>query len=119
MRKNILSQAKTALGGVKSLSQPHPLRLQSSSGFLLVGTWLSLVEHSLGVRGVGSSNLPVPTILVFVHLDCQPVDSHCTHSGAEKPSKKTSVSAQNLENKELEIFLPPRSMVLKVVTGKI
>src|SRR5205814_5281747 len=29
-----------------------------------VGTWLSLVEHSLGVRGVGSSNLPVPTILV-------------------------------------------------------
>ena len=31
------------------------------SGFLPVGTWLSLVEHSLGVRGVGSSNLPVPT----------------------------------------------------------
>jgi hypothetical protein len=30
-----------------------------------VGTWLSLVEHSLGVRGVGSSNLPVPTILLF------------------------------------------------------
>jgi hypothetical protein len=29
---------------------------------LVVGTWLSLVEHSLGVRGVGSSNLPVPTI---------------------------------------------------------
>src|ERR1051325_10192379 len=27
-----------------------------------VGTWLSLVEHSLGVGGVGSSNLPVPTI---------------------------------------------------------
>src|SRR5580700_4826100 len=31
-------------------------------GFPAVGTWLSLVEHSLGVRGVGSSNLPVPTI---------------------------------------------------------
>jgi hypothetical protein len=29
-----------------------------------VGTWLSLVEHSLGVRGVGSSNLPVPTNLL-------------------------------------------------------
>ena len=29
-----------------------------------VGTWLSLVEHSLGVRGVGSSNLPVPTISI-------------------------------------------------------
>jgi hypothetical protein len=28
---------------------------------LILGTWLSLVEHSLGVRGVGSSNLPVPT----------------------------------------------------------
>lgn len=33
-----------------------------------VGTWLSLVEHSLGVRGVGSSNLPVPTIRIK-HLE--------------------------------------------------
>ncbi len=33
-----------------------------TADFLVVGTWLSLVEHSLGVRGVGSSNLPVPTI---------------------------------------------------------
>src|SRR5258708_112145 len=32
-----------------------------SAASFLVGTWLSLVEHSLGVRGVGSSNLPVPT----------------------------------------------------------
>ena len=32
--------------------------------FRCVGTWLSLVEHSLGVRGVGSSNLPVPTIKI-------------------------------------------------------
>ena len=30
-----------------------------------VGMWLSLVEHSLGVRGVGSSNLPIPTITSF------------------------------------------------------
>ena len=30
-----------------------------------VGTWLSLVEHSLGVRGVASSNLAVPTITLF------------------------------------------------------
>jgi hypothetical protein len=37
----------------------------SYSGFLFVGTWLSLVEHSLGVRGVGSSNLPVPTKLLI------------------------------------------------------
>ena len=37
----------------------HPSRLDC------VGTWLSLVEHSLGVRGVGSSNLPVPTINSF------------------------------------------------------
>ncbi len=45
--------------GVEFLSQPR-------SNFLFgpVGTWLSLVEHSLGVRGVGSSNLPVPTILL-------------------------------------------------------
>jgi hypothetical protein len=33
-----------------------------------VGTWLSLVEHSLGVRGVGSSNLPVPTIIKISNL---------------------------------------------------
>ena len=46
-----------------------------------VGTWLSLVEHSLGVRGVGSSNLPVPTINLQIPnslrtgsplLDCRP-----------------------------------------------
>jgi hypothetical protein len=36
-----------------------------------------------------------------------------------KSLKKTLRSAQNLENKGLEIFLPPRSMVLKGVTGKI
>ena len=35
------------------------------SGDTSVGTWRSLVAHSLGVRGVGSSNLPVPTILSF------------------------------------------------------
>jgi hypothetical protein len=34
-------------------------------------------------------------------------------------TKKTLVSAQNIENKGPEIFLPPRSMVLKVVRGKI
>src|SRR6185437_1025624 len=48
---------------VEFQSQPHPL-VHCSSFFadsFLVGTWLSLVEHSLGVRGVGSSNLPVPT----------------------------------------------------------
>jgi hypothetical protein len=33
--------------------------------------------------------------------------------------KKTLVSPQNLENKRPEIFPPPRSMVLKVVTGTI
>jgi hypothetical protein len=33
--------------------------------------------------------------------------------------KKTLDSAQNLENKRPVIFLPPRSMVLKVVRGKI
>ena len=37
-----------------------------------VGTWLSLVEHSLGVRGVGSSNLPVPTIIRINDLERLP-----------------------------------------------
>src|SRR5271170_3893426 len=41
----------------------NPIRCGcGAAGSFLVGTWLSLVEHSLGVRGVGSSNLPVPTI---------------------------------------------------------
>src|SRR6266568_830295 len=52
------SPAVSGLAGVNSIrpQRPaHPSRLDC------VGTWLSLVEHSLGVRGVGSSNLPVPT----------------------------------------------------------
>lgn len=38
-----------------------PYSRSTREPFFHVGTWLSLVEHSLGVRGVGSSNLPVPT----------------------------------------------------------
>ena len=51
---------RIGLSGVEFVSQPYPLECLAES--FLVGTWLSLVEHSLGVRGVGSSNLPVPTI---------------------------------------------------------
>jgi hypothetical protein len=43
----------------------------------------------------------------------------CTYSGAGFLSKKTLNSAQNLENKGPGKILPRRSMVLKVVTGKI
>jgi hypothetical protein len=43
----------------------------------------------------------------------------CPNRGAFFPSKKISLFPQNLENKGMGIFLPPRSMVLKVVTGKI
>jgi hypothetical protein len=43
-----------------------------SRPLLDVGTWLSLVEHSLGVRGVGSSNLPVPTISGINNLHNSP-----------------------------------------------
>src|SRR3954465_13492705 len=39
--------------------QPPSLRRRFSG--TSVGTWLSLVEHSLGVGGVSSSNLLVPT----------------------------------------------------------
>src|SRR5438309_11212776 len=59
---------ESRLAGVKFRSQPcrcfssvWRLPLENTVGLLTVGTWLSLVEHSLGVRGVGSSNLPVPT----------------------------------------------------------
>jgi hypothetical protein len=44
---------------------------------------------------------------------------HCTDFGAENTSKKSLDSAQNPENKGPEILRPPRSMVLKVVRGKI
>ena len=51
---------------VELLSEPlrwlTALEAVAPADSFLVGTWLSLVEHSLGVRGVGSSNLPVPTI---------------------------------------------------------
>ena len=47
-------------GGVR-LSMTSKPRRSARAGLTAVGTWLSLVEHSLGVRGVGSSNLPVPT----------------------------------------------------------
>src|SRR6185312_14460613 len=66
---------------------------------LLVGTWLSLVEHSLGVRGVGSSNLPVPTISFFSQYfllsnDCVEPTHECylgggTNSlGSDEPGPK-------------------------------
>ena len=49
-----------------------------------VGTWLSLVEHSLGVRGVGSSNLPVPTIsVVTVQIPLSAVHSRPTHEAPQ------------------------------------
>src|SRR2546428_8102301 len=53
---------RKSLGWCKILWSTPPLILDSLVQRLpTVGTWLSLVEHSLGVRGVGSSNLPVPT----------------------------------------------------------
>src|ERR1700736_5853298 len=62
---------ESSLAGVKFWSQPYRcffIGLASTVGkyswLVSVGTWLSLVEHSLGVRGVGSSNLPVPTNLL-------------------------------------------------------
>ena len=50
---------------------------------------------------------------------CRSPRLRCTLFGAEYSSKKISVLAQNLENKGVEFFLPPRSMVLKVVRGKV
>ena len=54
-----------------------------------VGTWLSLVEHSLGVRGVGSSNLPVPTIHLISRN--QPV-SHLWHKGKRVPKMRAGIA---------------------------
>ena len=51
----------TVLPGKRRPGVEFPSQPRSNFLFGPVGTWLSLVEHSLGVRGVGSSNLPVPT----------------------------------------------------------
>src|ERR1700690_941013 len=40
--------------------------------------------------------------------------TYCTIIGAEFTPKKTLDSAQNLENKGSGIFLPPRSMILRL-----
>ena len=49
--------------GLPRVNWSRPQKPALLSRLDCVGTWLSLVEHSLGVRGVGSSNLPVPTII--------------------------------------------------------
>ncbi len=59
-----------------------------------VGTWLSLVEHSLGVRGVGSSNLPVPTISVLPTPFVQQFSSWPTHE-APQPRRSASEGAES------------------------
>src|SRR5579872_4356102 len=41
------------------------------------------------------------------------------HFLVQKFFKKNSVLSQNIESKGVDFFLPPRSMVLKVVRGKI
>ncbi len=73
--------------GVEFLSQPR-------SNFLFgpVGTWLSLVEHSLGVRGVGSSNLPVPTNLFrYLRFPCSLLFSPHSHSLSHSPPPRPGI----------------------------
>ena len=48
---------------------------------------------------------------------CSPIGARLNPQRLRR--KKTLASLQNIENKGPEIFLPPRSMVLKVVRGKI
>jgi hypothetical protein len=61
----VITTSHATAPSVELLSQTLPLHPTRCRGFPAVGTWLSLVEHSLGVRGVGSSNLPVPTITLI------------------------------------------------------
>src|SRR6185437_5125666 len=53
------------------------------------GFWLSLVEHSLGVRGVGSSNLPVPTknFSCAITLD-QPSELACVNLVHDREARR-------------------------------
>src|SRR5690348_17860225 len=72
-----------------------------SAGFLPlhVGTWLSLVEHSLGVRGVGSSNLPVPTIYLFTQVQPLLVREFLqpTHEAPQRFAQKRKADAPGIE----------------------
>jgi hypothetical protein len=45
------------------ITPPSPAR---ADGPIQVGTWLSLVERTLGVGEVASSNLVVPTIIPII-----------------------------------------------------
>src|SRR5690242_15364193 len=74
-----------------SIMEVHQSR---AAGFFLlrVGTWLSLVEHSLGVRGVGSSNLPVPT------------NFSSQHSAVSSQAKQFWLSPQGTFSALLRIF---------------
>ena len=49
--------------GLNGYLKHLPVRIHMLyNGYPSVGTWRSLVAHTLGVRGVGGSNPPVPTI---------------------------------------------------------
>ena len=52
-----------------------------------VGTWRSLVAHLLGVQGVASSNLAVPTINLlgsFARLRISPGGSRYAHAAKKR-----------------------------------
>jgi hypothetical protein len=76
---------RVGFAGVNLGETPGPAR---SSRLAYVGTWLSLVEHSLGVRGVGSSNLPVPTIARQSGSFAQAQDFACGLPLALTPAKR-------------------------------
>jgi hypothetical protein len=78
----------------------------SDERFVLAGSWHGHVGEGFTCRSAGLIGIAGG-------------GRDCTYSGAVFPSKKLSLFTQNLENKGSEIFLPSRSMVLKVVTGKI
>src|SRR3989440_5614698 len=90
-RRTLISRSlRRANPGVEFPSQPR-------SNFLVrtcVGTWLSLVEHSLGVRGVGSSNLPVPTNhFSYLRFPCPSLFSTHSHSLSHSPPPRTGIES--------------------------
>src|ERR1700761_4395928 len=64
----------------------------------IVGTWLSLVERTLGVGEVASSNLVVPTILFnqFEPLTSESICSFRTRHGEVETSAIKEVSESKL-----------------------
>jgi hypothetical protein len=112
LREKLGLKRNAAPSGRISYDIPHPLRTR---GATLVGTWLSLVEHSLGVRGVGSSNLPVPTNSPAICFSAVGIQGPKlpTHEAPQSfaPSAQESLRGESLRRRSARQICPSRPIL--------